>query len=180
MSFFLSIFKMKKIYIILFFFLSSITLTYSQHSSKQNSEQKKCDYGKEYIRGQCVEPITPETKTKSSFNSLPEAYIDENGVYKYIQIKCDDSIFIRGRKDCKYHKNIYSKFLQEVKDAHLDKKKCKVLGGGRINTDKKNKKINIYGYSNRYGRAVNQHQITKDILSKSYKNYEITWSNEGY
>ena len=68
----------------------------------------------------------------------------------------------------------------EVKDKNLDKNKCEVLGGGRINKDEMNKKIKIYGYSKRYGRADNQHQITKDILSKYYKNYEITWSNDGY
>ena len=45
---------------------------------------------------------------------------------------------------------------------------------------KKNKKIIIYGYSNRYGRAINQHQITKEILNKYYQQDEITWSNEGY
>ena len=170
---------MKKIYVILFFFLASISLTNSQQNPHQNPHQIKCDYGKEYIRGQCVEPMKSKTP-KSSFDTLSQAYIDENGVYKYIQIKCDETIFIRGRKDCKYHKNIYNKFIQEVKDAHLDRTKCKVLGGGRIKKDEKNKKINIYGYSNRYGRAVNQHQTTKDILSKYYQNYDITWSNDGY
>ena len=45
---------------------------------------------------------------------------------------------------------------------------------------KKNKKIIIYGYSNRYGRAPNQHEITKDILTKFYNDYDITWTNDGY
>ena len=178
--FFSSISKTKKIYIILFFFISSISLSLSQKSTNNNPHQKKCDYGQEYIRGQCIIPVKSIKTSTPSFDSLSEAFIDENGVYKYIQIKCDEKIFIRGRKDCKYHKNIYSKFLIEVKEKNLDKSKCKVLGGGRINKDEINKKIKIYGYSKRYGRADNQHQITKDILSKYYQNYEITWTNDGY
>ena len=180
MSLLSSLFKLKKIYAILFFILTSISLAKSQKTSNQNSHQIKCDEGQEYVQGQCINPATSTTQNTPSFDSLSEAYIDENGVYKYIQIKCGEKIFIRGRKDCKYHKNIYNKFVQEVKDKHLNKNKCEVLGGGRINKDEKNKKIKIYGYSNRYGRAVNQHQVTKDILSKYYQNYEITWTNDGY
>ena len=182
MSVFFSLFKFKKLYIIIFCILTSISLTYSLIYSQQNTDKIKCDEGQSYIKGQYVEkiPYQPTTSEMNGFNSLPEAYIDENGIYKYIQIKCGEKIYVRGRKDCKYHKNIYSKFNQEVKDSHLDTKKCKVLGGGRINKDEKNKKIFIYGYSNRYGRAVNQHQTTKDILSKYYPNYDITWSNDGY
>ena len=182
MSLFYSMIKLKKFYLLLFFCISSITLTFCKHSDRNYSKVQKCDYGKEYIKGQCVEPIPAiiSNTDTPSFTNLPEAYIDENGVYKYIQIKCNDKIFIRGRKDCKYHKNIYNKFKQELNKLNLDAGACKVLGGGRINTNKKSKKIKIYGYSNRYGRVVNQHQVTKDILSKFYQDYDITWTNEGY
>ena len=178
--FFYSISKTKKIYIIVFFFISSISLILSQKSANTNPHQNKCAYGQEYIRGQCIIPVKSNSINTPSFDSLSEVFIDEDGIYKYIQIKCDEKIFIRGRKDCKYHKNIYSKFLIEVKNKNLDKNKCEVLGGGRIDKDEMNKKIKIYGYSKRYGRVTNQHQVTKDILSKYYKNYEITWSNDGY
>ena len=174
--------KLKKFYLLLFFCISSITLTFCKHSDRNYSKVQKCDDGKEHINGQCVEPIPSiiSNTDTPSFNNLPEAYIDENGVYKYIQIKCNDKIFIRGRKDCKYHKNIYNKFVQEVKDKHLNKNKCEVLGGGRINKDEKNKKIKIYGYSKTFGRVKNQHETTKKILEKFYPDYEITWTNEGY
>ena len=183
MTFIFSIFKLKKIFILLFFILTLISLSNSQYNYNSNINYKKCDYGYEYIKGQCVLPITPEIQISSNsnlFNEIPESSIDENGIYKYIQIKCDGKIFIRGRKDCKYHKNIYSKFLKELKEKNLDSKLCKVLGGGRINKNKKDKKIKIYGYSNRYGRATNQHQITKEILTKFYRDYDITWTNDGY
>ena len=169
MSLLYSLFKMKKILIILLLLLSVISLSLSKKLREKSIET--CEYGKKYIKGECLQ---------SNFNMIPEVYIDNNGIYKYIQIDCGGIIFIRGRKDCKYHKNIYNKFLLEVKNEHLDTKMCKVLGGGRINKSEKDKKIIIYGYSNRYGRAVNQHQITKEILSKYYRQDEITWSNEGY
>ncbi len=178
MTFILSIFKLKKIFILLFFTLSLTSLSNSQYNYHQNINNKKCVYGKEYIKGQCVLPEI--SSNLNLFNAIPESFIDENGIYKYIQIKCEDKIFIRGRKDCKYHKNIYNKFIKELKEKNIDSKLCKVLGGGRINKNKKDKKIKIYGYSNRYGRAPNQHQITKDILNKYYSDYDITWTNDGY
>ena len=120
-----SLFKMKKIYFIFLFLFATVSLSFN---NKNNVNLDKCDYGKEYIKGECQIP---------NFSILPEVYIDNDGIYKYIQIQCEEKIFIRGRKDCKYHKNIFNKFLQEVKNNHLDAKLCKVLGGGRINKNKK-------------------------------------------
>ena len=170
MSFFSSFFKLKKfIYIVIFL---STLFSMSKSFPRRNNSQYKCDYGAEYIKGKCI---------KQTFDMIPEASIDEDGKYKYIQIKCYKKyLFIRGRKDCKYHKNVYKKFLDELETNHLDKKYCKVLGGGRIEKSLKNKKIKIYGYSNRYGRVKNQHETTKKILDKFYSDYEITWTNEGY
>ena len=164
-----SLFKYKKIIFILVFFCTCFSL--SESFPRRNSDNK-CEYGVEYIKGKCINP---------SFDMIQEAVIDESGTYKYIQIKCAKKyIFIRGRKDCKYHKNIYNKFLEELKINHLDKKSCKVLGGGRIKKSLKKETIKIYGYSNRYGRAENQHETTKNILEKFYPKYEITWTNDGY
>ena len=169
MSLIHSLFKFKKIFFILFFLFTFIAM--SKSKPKADDFQNKCEYGEEYIKGKCLKP---------SFEMIPEAKIDENGVYKYIQIKCNTYIFIRGRKDCKYHKYIFSKFLNEIETNHLDKNLCKCLGGGRIKKTIKNKKIKIYGYSKTFGRVKNQHETTKNILQKYYPEYEITWSNEGY
>ena len=170
MSLFFSLFKYKKIFIVIFLLFSFITI--SNSTLKRTISENKCDYGETYIKGICIKP---------NFNIIPMATIDEDGVYKYIQIKCNtDYIFIRGRKDCKYHKNIYKKFLNEVEKNHLDKNLCKCLGGGRIKKSSKDKYIKIYGYSKTFGRIENQHEKTKQILEKFYPDYEISWSNEGY
>ena len=170
MSFTISLFKYKKVFFILFFLFSLFSISISK--PKKKVPEQKCEYGEEYIKGKCVKP---------TFDMIPEATIDDDGVYKYIQIKCDKKyLYVRGRKDCKYHKYIYSKFLDEVESYHLDKKLCKALGGGRIRTSKKKKTIKIYGYSKTFGRVKNQHETTKQILLKYYPNYDITWTNEGY
>ena len=170
MSFIISIFKFRKIFIIIFFLFSLFSISKSKPKRKINDN--KCNYGEEYIQGKCIKP---------TFDMIPEEIIDEDGIYKYIQIRCEKKyIFVRGRKDCKYHKNIFTKFLEEVESYHLDKKLCKALGGGRIKTNKKKKTIKIYGYSKTFGRVKNQHETTKQILLKFYPNYDITWTNEGY
>ena len=161
MTFILSLFKLKKIFILLFFTLSLTSLSNSQYNYHQNINHKKCDYGQEYIKGQCV---LPEISTKSNlFNVIPESFIDENGIYKYIQIKCEEKIFIRGRKDCKYHKNIYNKFIKELKEKNIDSRLCKVLGGGRINKNKKNKKIKISKKNNNKKENKNINKSFKKI-----------------
>ena len=118
---------------------------------------------------------------KKNFGSIPEAKIDEDGVYKYVQIKCNKSnIFIRGSKRFEYHKDIYEDFLEEVEKNGLDKNSCDALGGGRINKNEKKKKLKIYGYSKTFGRVEGQHEKTKNILQKYYPEYKITWTNKGY
>jgi hypothetical protein len=123
-------------FIFLLFFLL-IQCSSSKIRRKRKINNKKCDYGNEYIKGKCIKP---------TFNMIDEAIIDDDGIYKYIQIQCDKKyLFIRGRKDCKYHKNIFKKFIEEEIDTiHLDKKLCKVLGGGRIKTSKKDTTQRIF------------------------------------
>ncbi len=53
---------------------------------------------------------------KGILNKLPKAIIDKSGVFKYIQINCQDLetkenlILIRGYKDCENHPDILEKF----------------------------------------------------------------------
>ena len=117
---------------------------------------------------------------ESKDNEIPLVKIDPDGVYKYVQISYKDTIYLRGRADCKYHKGIYRKFLQELKNAGKTGVVTKCLGGGRIKTDLKNKTIFVYGYSNAYGRYEGQHEKSVEMLKKSFPDYKITWSNDGY
>ncbi|KAF6022392.1 PHPT1 [Bugula neritina] len=71
--------------------------------------------------------------------------------------------------------DIYDAECSKLEPIGLD---CECLGGGRVLTNSAAKTINVYGYSMGFGRA--DHQITCDIIKRSYPDYTITWSNEGY
>ncbi|XP_017771217.1 PREDICTED: 14 kDa phosphohistidine phosphatase-like [Nicrophorus vespilloides] len=123
---------------------------------------------------------------------VPEVDIDASGVFKYILIRLQmteskgaealKTEVVRGYEECPYHSDISDKFteqLQKLKQSgELVDWKTKVLGGGRINHDAAAKTIRVYGYSQGYGKA--DHQVTVNILKKVYKDYDITWSDEGY
>ena len=117
---------------------------------------------------------------ESLAEKIPLVKIDPDGVYKYIQILYNNTIYLRGRADCKYHKGIYKKFKTELKNAGKTDPETKCLGGGRIKKDEKNKTIFVYGYSNAYGRYENQHEKSVEMLKAVFPDYKITCSNEGY
>lgn len=109
---------------------------------------------------------------------IPICETDSEGVFKYIQISCNNKIYIRGYASCKYHKGIYKEFQKELENHGATGFITKVLGGGRINISPTEKTIKVYGYSHAYGRC--KHQKTCDLLKEKYPDYEITWTNEGY
>lgn len=55
-----------------------------------------------------------------------------------------------------------------------------VTGGGRIYFNAEEKIINIFGFS--YGFGLADHAISKEVVEKDerYKDYDVTWSNDGY
>uniref|UniRef100_A0A0K0EEC1 Sex-regulated protein janus-B n=1 Tax=Strongyloides stercoralis TaxID=6248 RepID=A0A0K0EEC1_STRER len=116
----------------------------------------------------------------ASLSTIKNVDIDPSGIFKYILIEATDKatkeskMIVRGYGDCPYHADI----LDNVKEKETKDAKFKCVGGGRINHDKDNKNILVYGYSVGYGKA--DHQISVDILKKEYPDYNITFSNEGY
>lgn len=120
-----------------------------------------------------------EEPIDTSINAIPICYIDPEGTFKYVQISCNNKIYVRGIAKYKYHKGIYKSFIAELAKFGLDKEyPTKCLGGGRIKITPSDKSIFVYGYSHAYGRC--KHQITCDILKTMYKEYNISWSNDGY
>ena len=94
--------------------------------------------------------------------------IDQEGVFKYIQIECinkqnkeDKKLLIRGDGNCYYH---------------IENYEYECIGGGRI--EFRPDSIFIYGYSSGYGQA--DHSKTKEIVQKFFPNYKIEISDEGY
>ncbi|XP_045596226.1 14 kDa phosphohistidine phosphatase isoform X2 [Procambarus clarkii] len=109
----------------------------------------------------------------------------DTGTFKYILIKVyysppgetETSKFItRGYLSAGFHSDIYDKVVPAIEKLGLD---CECMGGGRIRHELDNKTIEVYGYSQGYGRA--DHSITVDLLKVKYPDYDqIKFSNDGY
>ena len=120
-----------------------------------------------------------EEPIDTSINAIPICYIDPEGTFKYVQISCNNKIYVRGIAKYKYHKGIYKSFISELAKFGLDKEyPTKCLGGGRIKITPSDKSIFVYGYSHAYGRC--KHQKTCDIIKSTHPGYSISWSNDGY
>ena len=113
--------------------------------------------------------------------------IDEEGIFKYIQIECinkekkeDRKIIIRGDAGSSYHKDIYKKFILDIMNSNdkdlKENYEYECIGGGRI--EFRPDRIFIYGYSSGYGQA--DHSVTKEIVKKFFPTYKIEISDEGY
>ena len=118
---------------------------------------------------------------KNLLNKVADCYIDNNGIFKYIQIKLysgkETKIIVRGYKGLEYHSNNYDQFLN-LEFESLDDIKSQPIGGGRININSEKKTIFVYGYSQGYGRC--DHSLTCELIKTQYPDHIITWSDEGY
>jgi len=117
-------------------------------------------------------------------DNVIDADIDNNGRFKYILIKVHNSPeggketskhIVRGYASCEYHGDIYDMVRPGIEKNGLD---CECVGGGRILHDAEKKAIQVFGYSQGFGKA--DHTISVGILEKKYTDYKITWSDEGY
>jgi len=117
--------------------------------------------------------------------NVPVVDIDASGRFKYVLVKVYTSdvtkdagefaYFVRGHAWGEYHSDIYDKFESQIAELGLD---SECAGGGRIEHQPEQKKIEVFGYSQGYGRA--DHKITADLIKKKYPDCEVTTSNEGY
>lgn len=104
------------------------------------------------------------------------------GAHKYVLIQAEQNgkteYFVTSKRGAHYHRNAAEPLIYELEQAgYYD---IEVTGGGRIDLDENYKKISIFGYSYSFGQA--NHQISKEVILEDprYKDYDVTWSNEGY
>lgn len=118
-------------------------------------------------------------KSSSKLNNILTAYIDPQGIFKYVQIKLnyfgESKIVVRGWKGLEYHKQNFEKFCLTEDLNNID---SEPIGGGRIKIDSHSKKIFVYGYSQAYG--ICDHSLSCELLKTQYPDYSYSWSNEGY
>ena len=107
----------------------------------------------------------------------------ESGTYKYVLISAvlpgggeRQHFVVSGRGE--YHRNVAENFVPSLEQTGYSS--IRILGGGRIALDDAKKTISIYGYS--YGFGLADHALSKSVVQRDdrYKDFKITWSNEGY
>ncbi|MCL4127862.1 UNVERIFIED_CONTAM: hypothetical protein GTU68_052773 [Idotea baltica] len=96
----------------------------------------------------------------------------EIGKFKYILIKVNYSppnspevykFIVRGYISAGFHADIYERVAPSIeKTGILD---CECVGGGRIIHDIEKRRIDVFGYSQGYGKA--KHSITCELLKKN-------------
>lgn len=128
--------------------------------------------------------LPPQPKTMASLADIAPVEIDASGKFKYVLAKvytspnAGDSEFqyyVRGHAWGAFHADIFEKFEEQVAALGLS---AECVGGGRIMHHADQHKIEVFGYSQGYGRA--DHSVTADLIRKRYPDYEVTTSNDGY
>lgn len=115
-------------------------------------------------------------------DQVPDVDIDGHGRFKYILIDVTDQTskdskqIVRGYARAHWHSDIFDITEEQLKKLPGLQLKC--IGGGRIEHDPDEKTMNVFGYSQGYGKA--DHLVSVRLLIKKYPEYSITWSDEGY
>lgn len=116
--------------------------------------------------------------------SVPDVEIDNEGKFKYVLINVhspgkdgneESKKIVRGFKWAPYHSDIYDDTSSKLSQLGLD---TECLGGGRIIHDPDKKTINVFGYSQGFGKA--DHEVSVGLIKRVYPEYQVTWSDEGY
>lgn len=128
----------------------------------------------------------------ASWEPVPFVSIDE-GQWKYVLISAEEPLllpppsgdncsatvfFVTSKKGAAYHRNAAEPFVEKLQSSGY--RNIHVAGGGRLYFNPRDKKIRIFGFS--YGFGLADHATSKRVIEQDerFKDYEITWSNEGY
>lgn len=145
------------------------------------------------------------TRMSNTLAAIPNVDIDPNGVFKYILIKvnlrhllhCNSAtvsehiravhiqvtdkstsekkLIVRGYGNCGYHADI----LDEVQRVVGGGIRYECLGGGRIEHDAQNKKINVYGYSQASdGTKLHSFQCSPALGLRTSRSFQSSGSAE--
>lgn len=110
---------------------------------------------------------------------IPEVEIDPEGTFKYILVRVtvkDGDVhkdIVRGTKSAEYHNHIFEKVNPAMEALGME---CKCLGGGKIEHNSAEKKLRVFGESTAFGKA--DHSVSADKLKSTFKDYDITWSDD--
>jgi phosphohistidine phosphatase len=135
-----------------------------------------------------LEGVNANTNASSSRSvvRVPKVQI-ANGAHKYVLVEANAKTasnkaakehFVISKRGAAYHRNAAEPLLHQLEQSNHHN--IRVTGGGRISFDESKQTIHIFGYS--YGFGLADHQLTKQVIQSDprYRDYDITWSNDGY
>jgi phosphohistidine phosphatase len=119
----------------------------------------------------------------SSSRIIPNVSVDE-GRHKYVLVSAlaphanERQHFVVSKRGAAYHRNAAEPFVDALERSGY--RSIDIMGGGRIDLDCTKKSIHVYGYS--YGFGLADHALSKSVLLQDprFRDYDVTWSNEGY
>jgi phosphohistidine phosphatase len=116
-----------------------------------------------------------------SSSRLPSVEIAE-GAHKYVLIQAclngDEQYIVTSKHKAPYHRNAAEPMIEKLEEAGYTD--IQVRGGGRLDLDSQAKTIIIFGFSYGFGKA--DHSISRRVVlaSSTYKDFDVTISDEGY
>jgi phosphohistidine phosphatase len=116
-----------------------------------------------------------------SSSRLPSVEIAE-GAHKYVLIHAclngDEQYIVTSKHKAPYHRNAAEPMVEKLEEAGYTD--IQVRGGGRLDLDSQAKTIIIFGFSYGFGKA--DHSISRRVVleSSTYKDFDVTISDEGY
>ena len=124
-----------------------------------------------------------DTAAKTPATAVPNVEIAE-GAHKYVLISAmtpdgtQRQHFVTSKRGASYHRNAAEPFVEKLENSGYTS--IDITGGGRISLDSTNETISVFGYS--YGFGLADHALSKAVIlaDPRYKDFEVTWSNEGY
>jgi phosphohistidine phosphatase len=120
---------------------------------------------------------------RDSGHRMPNVSID-SGTHKYVLISAvlpggkERQNYVVSRRGAEYHRNVAEPFVEALERNGYSS--IRICGGGRIARNDSMKTMSIYGYS--YGFGLADHALSMSVVEKDerFKDYQITWSNDGY
>eukprot|EP00915_Cephaloidophora_sp_WS-2016_P005539 GHVH01007362.1.p1 GENE.GHVH01007362.1~~GHVH01007362.1.p1 ORF type:complete len:171 (+),score=29.25 GHVH01007362.1:39-551(+) len=142
------------------------------------------------LRNEASALVSTLMKVSADSNSLilpPQVDLQKSkGTYKYALVTCrlhsdDNKVmqFIRGDRTCGYHFEAAEQVVPLLEN-NVNCHSIEIVGGGRIHMDPDNKQCEVYGYSVQFGRAPHEEVVELIKRWDFAKEFDVSWSNEGY
>jgi phosphohistidine phosphatase len=137
----------------------------------------------EKLKARLAAAKSAPSSSAKTFHRVPPATLAD-GRHKYVLIEAKEpdsdepQYFVTSRKGAHYHRNAAEPLIHKLETSGY--RDIEVKGGGRIMLSKENKEVSIFGFSYTFGQA--DHELSRKVVLSDdrYKDFDVTWSNDGY